>query len=262
MAASASASERPSLTAAATDWPWRGTAMAGVLHAGLVAAALLLLGQDRPPPDPPVIELVMLPAPQPATAAPEPAPVPAQQVPEPQPAPQPEAKPEPEPLPRPIAKPVVKPAAKPVPPTPRPAITAPAPATPAPAASAPSESVPAAPLALPSAAPVVPETAPAAPPAAENYGAILHAWLQRFRDYPEAARLRHQEGVVQVALTLDGSGRLLQARLYQSGGFALLDRAALAMAERAAPYPPPQFPPGVTRTTYIVPIRYALEASP
>lgn len=105
-------------------------------------------------------------------------------------------------------------------------------------------------------APTPPAMAPAA---TENYAAILHAWLLRFRDYPQAARLRRQEGTAQIALTLDSSGRLLQARLHASSGSGLLDRAALAMAERAAPYPPPQFPPGTLRTTYIVPVRYALQ---
>jgi protein TonB len=241
--------------------------MAGLLHAGLVAAALFLFGQNRPPPDPPAIELVLMPAPQPAqqpAAQPRPQSDPA---PPSSPAARPAAEPPPPPAPEPEPQPAQQPAWRPMqhkppplkPPPPQPAPPRSVPPVAAPAMTAPVPAMPAAPTpTAPASAPAAAAPAPAAP-AAENYGAILHAWLQRFRNYPEGARLRRQEGTVQVALTLDGSGRLLQARLYASSGFDLLDRAALAMAERAAPYPPPQFPAGTARTTYIVPVRYGLE---
>lgn len=104
----------------------------------------------------------------------------------------------------------------------------------------------------------VPSQAPAGytPP---PYAPILLDWLGRHRDYPRAARLRRQEGTPRIALTLDTSGRLLALALAESSGFALLDEAALDMARRAAPFPPPQFPRGMDRGTFIVPVQFALQ---
>ncbi|WP_374467707.1 energy transducer TonB, partial [Ferrovibrio sp.] len=110
----------------------------------------------------------------------------------------------------------------------------------------------------------VPAAAPAtsatpteyAPP---PYAPVLLDWLVRHRDYPRAARLRRQEGTPRIAITLDTSGRLLALTLTESSGFALLDEAALDMARRAAPFPPPQFPRGTDRATFIVPVQFALQ---
>lgn len=91
------------------------------------------------------------------------------------------------------------------------------------------------------------------------YAPILLDWLGRHRDYPRAARLRRQEGTPRIALTLDRSGRLLGLELREVSGHDLLDQAALEMARRAAPFPPPQLPPGIDKATFIVPIRFHLE---
>lgn len=91
------------------------------------------------------------------------------------------------------------------------------------------------------------------------YAPVLLDWLGRHRDYPRAARLRRWEGMPRIAITLDNSGRLLALALAESSGFALLDEAALDMARRAAPFPPPVLPRGTDRATYIVPVQFALE---
>lgn len=102
----------------------------------------------------------------------------------------------------------------------------------------------------------VPAPAEYAPP---PYAPVLLDWLGRHRDYPRAARLRRQEGMPRIGVTLDSSGRLLALTLVESSGFALLDEAALAMARRAAPFPPPQLLRGTDRATFIVPVQFALQ---
>lgn len=108
--------------------------------------------------------------------------------------------------------------------------------------------------AAPAAAQLPTPTNQATPP----YAPILLDWLGRHRDYPRTARLRRQEGTPRIALTLDRSGRLLGLELSQPSGHDLLDQAALDMARRAAPFPPPQLPPGSERATFIVPVQFRL----
>ena len=101
-----------------------------------------------------------------------------------------------------------------------------------------------------------PEVTP--PRQVSRYGAILLAWLERYRDYPRAARLRRQEGEVVLRLTIDRAGHLLAAEIARPSGFAALDQAALDTARRAAPLPPlPVEEPG-DRAVLLVPVLFAL----
>jgi protein TonB len=215
----------------------RSWTLAVAVHGGI--AALLLAGTfaspKRQPEQPPVFEIV-LPAAQPLPAEPA-----LLAAPEPEPEAQIEA---------PTPKPVVKPRPRPAQPALQPqAETPPADATPAAA------EMPASPVA----AAALPQPAAAAPQAMPPYAPILLDWLGRHRDYPRAARLRRQEGTPRIALTLDRSGRLLGLELTHASGHELLDRAALEMARRAAPFPPPQLPPGIEKATFIVPVQFHLE---
>ena len=91
------------------------------------------------------------------------------------------------------------------------------------------------------------------------YNGILLDWLRRHLEYPRAARLRRQQGEVRLRLVLDRSGRLLEAALASSSGHDLLDEAALRMAQRAAPYPPPLDALGnAPSAAFVVPLRYEL----
>ncbi|MCW0235988.1 MAG: TonB family protein [Ferrovibrio sp.] len=223
------------------------------VHGGI--AALLLAGTiaaPKPQPDPlPVFEIVIPAAPpQLLTAPAEPAPPePVAELPEP----------DTEPLPEPqIESPApAKPAVKPRPRPPQQAVQ-PRGETPSTnqalgaADSLPVQAPPIAARALPQAPVPVQEAMP-------PYAPILLDWLGRHRDYPRAARLRRLEGAPRIALTLDRSGRLIALTLVQSSGIPLLDEAALAMARRAAPFPPPQLPPGSEKASFIVPVRFALE---
>lgn len=178
--------------------------------------------------------------------------------------------PPPDPLPDPLPEPVLSLEPAPAPPRAKPrmerAAPQPLPAAPV-ASSAPAEHAPAGPSPLASAAPVA--TQPIAPPSAaapvpaENppglsYGAVLLRWLERYREYPRAARLRRIEGVVVLRLTIERSGRLAEAAVAESSGSPLLDDAALAMARRAAPMPPLPRGGGVERVVMLVPIAFRL----
>jgi len=60
-------------------------------------------------------------------------------------------------------------------------------------------------------------------------------------EYPKMAKMRHQEGVVTIQLTIDGGGAA-QATIEKSSGIQSLDDAALAAASAAAPFPAPPEP--------------------
>jgi protein TonB len=219
----------------------RSWTLAAAIHGGI--AALLLAGTfaaPKPQPEqPPVFEIV-LPAAQPAAEPPVPQPAPAAPAPpEPEPEPQIEA---------PTPKPVVKPRPRPAQPAVQPQ-----------AETQTSAPVEAAPPMRPVSAPALPQPPAATPQAMPPYAPILLDWLGRHRDYPRAARLRRQEGIPRIALTLDRSGRLLHLELSEASGHELLDQAALDMARRAAPFPPPQLPSGSAKATFIVPVQFHLE---
>jgi TonB family protein len=55
--------------------------------------------------------------------------------------------------------------------------------------------------------------------------------------YPEATK-RGESGNVRIEFVLRPSGKLIEAKVARSSGFADLDSEALAMFKRAAPFPP------------------------
>lgn len=74
-------------------------------------------------------------------------------------------------------------------------------------------------------------------PGRDSWEGRVMARLERFRRYPNAARARRQEGVVQLRVSLARDGSLLALSLEHSSGSALLDQAALDTFRRAAPLP-------------------------
>ena len=92
----------------------------------------------------------------------------------------------------------------------------------------------------------------------QHYVGTLHAWLARHQRYPESARRRQEEGTVTLEFTIDRQGRVVSQRVLASSGFPLLDRAATALLEQAAPLPPmPAALVGNTLTLRL-PIRFDL----
>ncbi|WP_430396622.1 energy transducer TonB [Ferrovibrio sp.] len=245
-----------------------------LLHGGAALAMLLLARHSLPVP---AVEIeVIWPAPQlaPSPTAPAAAEPVVETLPPPVPQAMPEPEPEPEPLPDPLAEePPPPPREKPKPPPKSVVKSAPAP-QPVQEMSAPAPTLTEAPptTAVTPAAQAAAEPVLNAPPAASReikpqeaappaspYNAILLDWLRRHMEYPRAARLRRQQGEVRLKLELDRGGKLLAASLATSSTHAILDEAALSMAQRAAPYPPPLDLLGQQRSVvFIVPLRFEL----
>jgi protein TonB len=96
------------------------------------------------------------------------------------------------------------------------------------------------------------------PNAVPSWKSRLLARLERFKRYPAAARTHGDEGVAQLAFSVDRAGRVHHARILRSSGSRLLDRATLALVERAQPLPPP--PPEMrgAQIAIVVPIHYSI----
>ena len=89
---------------------------------------------------------------------------------------------------------------------------------------------------------ISPTPAPAqesAPPAqeAQSYRRAIMARLEAQRSYPGGALRRNWQGSGAVLFRIERSGRLLEAALTASTGHAALDKAALGIVRRAAPFP-------------------------
>jgi periplasmic protein TonB len=94
------------------------------------------------------------------------------------------------------------------------------------------------------------------PDAMPHWKSQLVARLERYKRYPPQAQARGEHGVAQLAFSVDRNGGVHHARIVHSSGSSLLDKATLALVERAAPLPPP--PPEIAgaRIGIVVPIRY------
>lgn len=169
------------------------------------------------------------------------------------------------------------------PPTP-PAPVAAAPAPPRPTSPLPAalRAEPAKTATLPAPAPVVasqePETilpTPTSPTDSERTGtAVLTPpvdplvntatvrvleWLAQHRRYPGPARRAKLQGTVEIVVVLMPDGRLVDQRIAQSSGHAILDKAALDLLRRASPVPASAFFTGEARRLELrLPIIYRL----
>jgi len=111
--------------------------------------------------------------------------------------------------------------------------------------------------------------APPAPPATaaapsvtgagqDGFQERVLAQLNRFKQYPRAARQARIEGVVMLHFVMDAQGRVTRYEIAKSSGRPILDSEALALLQRAQPLPalPADYP---TRTLdAIVPIEFSL----
>lgn len=91
-----------------------------------------------------------------------------------------------------------------------------------------------------------------------SYQARVLAHLARHRVYPPEARSRGITGVARVQFALARDGRVVSARLVDGSGERVLDEAAVAMVQRASPFPP--FPAAITQAqmNFAAPIRFHL----
>jgi protein TonB len=91
-----------------------------------------------------------------------------------------------------------------------------------------------------------------------NWKSLLVATLERNKRYPSEARARGEQGVAQLAFSVDRSGGVHNARITRSSGSSILDSETLALVQRASPLPPP--PPEISggQIAIAVPIRYSM----
>ena len=96
------------------------------------------------------------------------------------------------------------------------------------------------------------------PNAVPQWKTALVTRLERYKRYPSEAQARGDEGVAQLAFTVDRSGGVHNARIVRSSGSSLLDRATLDLIARAQPLPAP--PPDIrgSQIAIVVPINYNL----
>ena len=71
-----------------------------------------------------------------------------------------------------------------------------------------------------------------------NWNGQVAARLQSVKRYPSGAESRREKGVVRLRFTLSRSGGVLSRSIVRGSGYAELDQEALAMVQRAAPFPP------------------------
>jgi len=112
-------------------------------------------------------------------------------------------------------------------------------------------------------------TAPPPPPpgpshadldaARRGYAERLARAIAQHKRYPQVARMRGWQGEVLVNLKLNDSGAVLESRIERSSGYEILDKQALEMVSKAAPFPPP---PEILKSSVFniqVPVSFKLE---
>lgn len=88
------------------------------------------------------------------------------------------------------------------------------------------------------------DTAASTVSAADRASVRILSWLSQYRRYPASARRARLEGTVEIVVVLLPDGRLVQQRIAQSSGHAVLDQAALELLRRASPVPAATFESG------------------
>jgi periplasmic protein TonB len=66
----------------------------------------------------------------------------------------------------------------------------------------------------------------------ERYIGLLYSRVQRLKEYPQQARLRGEEGVVEATFGIGPKGEILNFRITSSSGSAMLDRAVERLFSR------------------------------
>ena len=85
-----------------------------------------------------------------------------------------------------------------------------------------------------------------------NYRAMISAWFETHKYYPDSARQRGEEGSVGLSFRVDRSGRVLEYTLRNSTGYADLD-GGIDQMMRGAQLPP--FPAGMTMSQIEVSVK-------
>jgi len=107
-------------------------------------------------------------------------------------------------------------------------------------------------------APVESSSAPVDAVATARYEQLLVAWLEQHKKYPRRAKRLRIEGEAVLRIVIDRSGQTQQVSLAQRSGNRLLDKAALAMAQRANPFPPMPENDLRAQLEFVVPVAFLL----
>jgi protein TonB len=86
-----------------------------------------------------------------------------------------------------------------------------------------------------------------------NYNGLIAAHLQRYKQYPAAARKARSRGVATVSFAVDEFGRVTSVELAQTSGIGAFDQEVVAMVRRASPFPRP---PDRRGRDFTVPVRF------
>ncbi|PWR21866.1 energy transducer TonB [Zavarzinia compransoris] len=132
------------------------------------------------------------------------------------------------------------------------------------------------PAAAPAAAPAPPSNAPPGPApsaataaapvsgggnpgARQDYRALVSAWIEKHKRYPDSARRRGIEGKPTVRFRIDRGGHVQMVEIHRETGRRDLDEAALRTIERADPFPP--FPDDIEGQSmeFVVPIDFNMK---
>lgn len=71
------------------------------------------------------------------------------------------------------------------------------------------------------------------------YGSLLGRAIAKHKSYPKIAERRGWQGTALLDLKIDSNGNVISAVVRDSSGYAALDKRALAMIKKAAPFPAP-----------------------
>lgn len=92
------------------------------------------------------------------------------------------------------------------------------------------------------------------------YKGIIHRRIQRLHQYPQQARMRNQQGTVEVTFAIDADGSIAEYHISRSSGSLLLDRAAERLFSRLKlPPPDPSILSDLAMLT--VPVTFELDGS-
>jgi protein TonB len=95
--------------------------------------------------------------------------------------------------------------------------------------------------------------------ARRGYADRLARAIAQHKQYPRIAQMRGWQGETIIDLKLDGNGAVLATSIARSSGFEVLDKQALEMVKKAAPFPAP---PEILKSSVFniqVPVSFKLE---
>ena len=93
-----------------------------------------------------------------------------------------------------------------------------------------------------------------------RYEQLISLWIQKFKIYPDDARLQGMEGETTIRIRIDRQGNIRYYILENSTGHAALDHATIDMIKRANPVPAvPSDYPAQDVMEFLIPVSFHLQ---